>query len=228
MSQASMFPSGEELKAQVKKRHRSGTFWRILFQAPRLLALLRSLPLLYNIINESFGLVAVEYARSPESLVLAYEEERLLTASNTLSSEDDNELAAAIQGNPDVCAFWLCPLPKHADSLKLLSVDGVTPRPQRWKVANILWHGRCSSTARPTSCSKARRPTSFSTTISATLTQRLKRSVTFLSVRRPCRGRKPTGFRPAAFNLQPGQWANVDPAGLGGAFSVVGSSTVFP
>lgn len=229
MSQDSLFPTGEALKAQVKKRHRSGTFWRILFQASTIIGIVALTALLYNIINESFGLVAVEYARSPESLVLAYEEERLLSASNTFSSEDDNELAAAIQGNPHAIGFFgYAYYQNSADSLKLLSVDGVTP------TAATVESGEYPL-ARPLFLYSTADIMQQNQAVNIFLNYYLNHAnaeieaVGYFPISPAVLSQAQLNWiKASGFELQPGQWADVNPAGLGGTFSVVGSSTVFP
>ncbi len=52
----------------LERRHAAGRTWRLLFLASTVVAVIALAALLYNIINESFGLVAVRNEVEPESL----------------------------------------------------------------------------------------------------------------------------------------------------------------
>lgn len=66
------YPEGEAQRAQVRARHRSGAAWRIVFQISTTVGIIALVALLYNILNQTFGLVAVENQVDPQSLVAAY------------------------------------------------------------------------------------------------------------------------------------------------------------
>ena len=120
------YPEGELLQNQINNRHRRGTVWRILFQLSTIVGIIALTALLYNILNEAFGLVAIQNEVEPDSLVLALEEEKLLTAANTVSSENDNELAEGIIGNPYAIGFFgYAYYQENADVLQILTIDGV-------------------------------------------------------------------------------------------------------
>lgn len=68
------YPEGQDLLAQVHARHRSGTAWRIVFQVSTIVGIIALSALLYNILNQAFGLVAVQNAIEPETLVARYQE----------------------------------------------------------------------------------------------------------------------------------------------------------
>ena len=122
------YPEGDQLQSFVANRNRSGKIWSIVFQASTIVAIIALTALIYNIIIGSFGFVALQNKVDPASLVLAVEEERLLTAPNTLSSEDDNELADGIVGNPNAIGFFgYAYYQDNQDKLKILSIDGVEP-----------------------------------------------------------------------------------------------------
>lgn len=55
-------------EASLDRRHRQGLIWRALFQLSTLVGILALTALLYNIVNQSFGYVAVVYAIEPASL----------------------------------------------------------------------------------------------------------------------------------------------------------------
>ena len=54
----------------LSRRRRSGRIWRLVFQVSTIVGILVLTALLYNILNQSFGLAAVEYAIPPESLAV--------------------------------------------------------------------------------------------------------------------------------------------------------------
>ena len=61
-------------------------------------------------------------------IVFDEEEEPILTATNTQLSEDDNVLVQGIQGSPYAVGFFgYAYYVENQDSLKILSLDGVTP-----------------------------------------------------------------------------------------------------
>jgi len=123
-----VYPEGEALGAQIESRHRRGLIWRALFQLSTVVGIIALTALLYNIINQAFGLTAVQNAVEPEALVLAYEEARMLGASNTVSSEDDRALLEGIAGDANAVGFFgYAYYQANADRLKTLAVDGVEP-----------------------------------------------------------------------------------------------------
>jgi phosphate transport system permease protein len=54
----------------LPRRRRSGRIWRLVFQVSTIVGIVVLTALLYNILNQSFGLAAVEYAMPPESLAV--------------------------------------------------------------------------------------------------------------------------------------------------------------
>lgn len=69
MSSQSYYPEAEALSGQIAKRHSRGKFWRGSFLTALVVAILVLVALVYNVANQAFGLVAVENAISPSSLV---------------------------------------------------------------------------------------------------------------------------------------------------------------
>ena len=122
------YPEGDSLESFIGRRNRSGLVWRVVFQASTVVAIVALMALLYNIIIGSFGYVAVQNKIDPASLVLGVEEERMLTAADTLSSEDDNELVKGIKNNPNAIGFFgYAYYQENSDKLRALSIDGVEP-----------------------------------------------------------------------------------------------------
>ena len=66
------YPQDEEQRKQVTKRHRWGRVWRVLFFTATASAIVILLILLANILNQSFGLVAIQNENSPDSLLDSY------------------------------------------------------------------------------------------------------------------------------------------------------------
>lgn len=124
----SRYPEGPSLASHIKRRHLTARFWQFLFLSATIVGVISLTTLLINIINDSFGLVAVQNAVTPESLVLAYQKGVLLNAPNTVASEDDNELAAGIQNNPHAIGFFgNAYYQQNRDSLRTLTIDGIAP-----------------------------------------------------------------------------------------------------
>lgn len=63
------FPTGTEARAQLTWRKRRGTWWRLGFLASLIVAVLALLTLLYTVLNQSFGLVAVVNTIDPDEIV---------------------------------------------------------------------------------------------------------------------------------------------------------------
>ena len=59
-SSAAGYGGDEEGQAQIDRRHRKGTIWRLVFQAATVIGILALVALIYNIFNSAFGLVAIQ------------------------------------------------------------------------------------------------------------------------------------------------------------------------
>ncbi len=66
------FPEGDALAQQIKRRHQFGTVARTSFLASTIIAIIALLALLYNILNSTFGYVALENTVEPATLVANY------------------------------------------------------------------------------------------------------------------------------------------------------------
>lgn len=122
------YPEGDDLQKFIDNRNKGGLAWRISFQVATVIAILALTALLYNIINGAFGYVAVQNTIDPASLVLAMEEDEMLSSPNTVSSEDDNELVEGIEGNPNAIGFFgYAYYNDNTDQLKAISVEGQAP-----------------------------------------------------------------------------------------------------
>lgn len=58
----------QTISQQITARHRRGLIWRLLFQASLIVAILALIALLFNILNESFGIVIYTNTIAPETL----------------------------------------------------------------------------------------------------------------------------------------------------------------
>lgn len=122
------FPEGDALQGQITGRHRRGTIVRSTFLGALILALVVLIVLLITIVNDSFGLIAVQNVIEPESLVIDYTESEMLTAGNTTSSENDNELVDGIAGDPNGTGFFgYAFYANNSDKLRLVPINDTTP-----------------------------------------------------------------------------------------------------
>ncbi len=121
------YPEDDAMQSFISKRNRTGFTWQVIFQIATIIGVLALIALLYNIIIGSFGFVAMQNQVDPNSLILGIDEARMLEAPNTVSSEDDNELANGIIGNPNAIGFFgYAYYAENTDTLKKLTVDGVS------------------------------------------------------------------------------------------------------
>ncbi len=123
-----LYPEGDDLQKFIENRKRGGFAWRTLFQISVVISILSLIALLYNIINGAFGYVALENTINPVRLVQLMEENQMLKATNTISSEDDDDLARGIQGNANAIGYFgNAYLQENDDTLKALQVEGLAP-----------------------------------------------------------------------------------------------------
>lgn len=123
-----VYPEGEPLKRFIAKRLGRATLWSNLFMLATLIGVIALVALLYNILNSAFGFVAIQNSVDPTALVLQVEEERMLATPNLVASEDDDQLAAGVAANPNAIGFFgYAYYQAHADKLKLLTVESITP-----------------------------------------------------------------------------------------------------
>lgn len=128
MTDERRYPEGDALIQQISRRHRTGVIWRILFLAATIVGIIALTALLYNILNQAFGLVAVENDKNPRAIALDYQAARMLQAANTVSSENDDDLAAGISSDPHAIGYFgYAYFEKSSDSLRALAVEGVRP-----------------------------------------------------------------------------------------------------
>ncbi|HEY5685907.1 MAG TPA: phosphate ABC transporter permease PstA [Acidimicrobiia bacterium] len=90
------FPSGDEFRRLLDRRTRRARAWHLAFLVLLMLAVLALATLLYTVINDSFGLVAVVNERNPEDVVAALGYDPATTELSDLSKD---ELVGLLQGS---------------------------------------------------------------------------------------------------------------------------------
>jgi phosphate transport system permease protein len=89
------YPTGDEFQRLLDRRTRRARIWQLSFLSMLMLAVLALGTLLYTVINDSFGQVAVVNARDPEDVLasLGYD-----PATTSLSDLSKDELVTLLQG----------------------------------------------------------------------------------------------------------------------------------
>jgi phosphate transport system permease protein len=89
------YPAGDEYQRLLDRRTRRSRVWQLSFLSMLLLAVLALVTLLYTIINDSFGLVAIVNEQNPEDVVasLGYDPE-----TTGLADLSKDELVGLVQG----------------------------------------------------------------------------------------------------------------------------------
>ena len=128
MSTRENYPDGSAQTGQIARRHRIGMAWRYGFLAATIIGILALIALLYNIINSSFGLVAVQNDIDPDSLVLNLREREMLASENLVSSENDSELVEGVASTSNGVGFFgYAYYQQNSERLKLVPIEGVLP-----------------------------------------------------------------------------------------------------
>jgi phosphate transport system permease protein len=224
------YPEGDALKRQIDGRNRRGLWWRIFFMAALLFAIIFLVALLVTVVNDAFGYVVVVSKVDPERLALDAVEANLLSAANTISSEDDNELATGISADPNGIGFFgNAYYQQNSNNLKLVAVDGLLPDKETavtgeysldrplflYTTADVLAENQAANV--------------FLNYLLSHINEEIEEV-----------GYLPTSQEDLAFSQQnwikantnlgltPGQWAAINPTGINGAINMAGSSTVFP
>ncbi len=123
-----VFPQGETYTAFVRRRRRTGAFFRTIFLLATILAIVILAVLILDVTNNAFGYVAIQNRIDPETLIDQYYKNQMLAMPRTLTSEDDEVLAEGIAPRPGAIGFFgYAYYQKHAETLRALSVDDATP-----------------------------------------------------------------------------------------------------
>ncbi len=121
----SFYPEGDDLQKFVDRRNRNGRIWYLIFIASTIVAIVALTALLYTIIRDSFGYIVIQNTVDPAKLVQDVEQARMLSAPNTVSSEDDTELVKGIQDNPYAIGYFgYAYYANNQDILKAVPVNG--------------------------------------------------------------------------------------------------------
>ena len=159
---AGELPEDEAFHQLVQRRRRSGRVWLTLFQASLVISMIALLALLYNILNQSVGLVAVRNSVEPTTLVRNAEERNMLALAASNPARTTPRWPRRLPTTPTPLAFLAMPSIGSAPMICAPSrLMALRPRLNRWKPkqrANaIRWRARSSSTPRPELSSASRR-----------------------------------------------------------------------
>ncbi|MFO7635212.1 MAG: phosphate ABC transporter permease PstA [Caldilinea sp.] len=122
------FPQNEAYTDFVRKRRRTGAFFRTLFLAATVLGIVILVVLILDVTNNAFGYVAVQNRVDPETLIDRYYKDQMLAMPRTLTSEDDVVLVEGVAARPNAISFFgFAYYQERADILRALSIDGVSP-----------------------------------------------------------------------------------------------------
>jgi len=126
---AALYPSEEGIRAQVARRQRVATGWRVAFLAATSLAVVILSTLLLSIINQSFGLVAEQTDIPEAQLVADHYKSQVLGATNVLlATEDDADIAVGIAADANgIGLLGYAVYAGNEAALQAVSVDGVAP-----------------------------------------------------------------------------------------------------
>ncbi len=89
------YPEGEALSDQIARRHTRGKIWRSSFLVALIIAILVLVSLVYNVVNQAFGLVAVENAIDPAVLVSQTGADPATVSLDELTKDDYVEMLQA-------------------------------------------------------------------------------------------------------------------------------------
>ena len=127
-NQPKSYPKGDDLQKFVSKRRRRGSIWRSLFVLSTTVAIIALSVLLVNIINDSFGYVAIQNKIDPDELVLRYFKNIVLESPRQVTSEDDQKLADGVAKRASAIGFFgYAYYDANSEALRVLPVNGVTP-----------------------------------------------------------------------------------------------------
>jgi phosphate transport system permease protein len=223
------YPQGPQVRQQVQRRHRAGTILYVLLMCATIVAIIALVALLYTIINDSFGLVATEYQNDPDDLVLALQKDILLSDPNTFSSEDDNELVQGVMDDPYAIGFFgFSYYQENSADLKLLSVDGIEPNADTvedgsYPLARQLFIYSAEEVLLGNPAANT-----FVNYYLTHVTEEIDDVGYFSIGQEQLRESQKQWLEINDLDLPPGQWAAIDPAGVGGNIAIAGSSTVYP
>ena len=135
---SSSYLEGADLVAQIAGRNRNARVWHIGFMVATVISILVLIALLYNVLNQAFGLVAVENSVSPSSLVMQRGKDKMIAMSKT--SENDDVIVKNIVKNPDAIGFFgYAYYKKNSEQLNLVKIDGKSPLDADYPLSRPLY-----------------------------------------------------------------------------------------
>ena len=225
----SVYPEGDALKGQVKKRQRVGVVWAALFASALIIAIIVLTVLILSIINDSFGVVAIQYKVDPETIVTDLQREFMTTAPNTATSENDQALAEAIAEDPNGIGFFgFAFYQANQEGLKVLSVDGVEPNTTtaesgEYPLARPLYLYSTEDIIENNQAAQV-----FVNYYLTHVGEEIE-AVGYFPVSEETLSAAQVAWNNASgYDLAPGQWGVIDPDGISGSITIAGSSTVHP
>ncbi len=223
------YPEGDALKGQIANRHLVGTVWRSIFLGATIVAIIALVALVYNVVDESFGLVAVQNDVEPEALVRAFFNDELLNSRNTFASENDDELAAALADDPYAIGFFgYAYYRENQDSLRTLRVNGIEPNAEtaengRYLLARPLFIYTAQNIVRQNPAVSL-----FTNYYLTYVSQEIESVGYFPASESSIAAARQSWIQADGIEVGLGQWPVINPAGAGGQINIVGSSTVYP
>lgn len=224
------YPHGDTLMQYIDRRHRWGSVWRAVFIMALLIGIIALITLLVSIVNDSFGYTIVINKVDGQRLALELVQERLLQSPNTVTSEDDSELAVGIISDPNGIGFFgNAYFRQNSEGLKLLSVEGVTPNAEtaaagEYPLARPLYLYSAIEVLENNQAANV-----FLNYMLTNVNDEIE-TVGYLPVNNEGLQLSQQNWLRANsdFGLSPGQWAAINPANAGGRLTISGSSTVYP
>lgn len=222
-----VYPEGQALVGQIQKRHRIGAGWRLAFIVALMIAIVSLVALLYTIVNDAFGYVVIVNQVDPERLTLNVLQDELLSAPNTVSSEDDEVLVDGITANPDGIGFFgFAYYREHQEALRVLTIDGseAGEAGEAYPLVRPLYLYSAASVLENNQAANI-----FLNYLLTNVTGQMD-AIGYLPASAEGQAVAQQNWLRANpdLGLAPGQWAAVSPDGLGGSVRLSGSSTVFP
>ncbi len=133
------FPEGSSYASFVRKRRRTGTFFRTLFLLATVLGIVILAVLILDVANNAFGYVAVQNRVDPERLIDSYYKQQMLSMPRTIASEDDVVLADGVAARPGAIGFFgYAYYQDRTDELRGLTIDGIAPNSENAADADYL------------------------------------------------------------------------------------------
>lgn len=133
------FPEGDHYLVFVRRRRRIGAFFRTLFFLATVLGIVILVTLLVDVVNDTFGYVAIQNKMDPETVIDRYYKERMLTMPRLLTSEDDVVLAEGVAARANAIGFFgFAYYQERQDGLRALPIDGVVPSPENAAAGDYL------------------------------------------------------------------------------------------